>query len=135
MANFVKPTILLNGPRTAVIHYTIQGDGAASELASEVILEPNDVIDKDGTISQRTFTITQLWWSFVGFDALLGFDAGTPEYALVMGQSGPQYFDFRSFGGLKDRSGTDATGKMTLTTQGLANSASKGTLIIEVRKT
>lgn len=133
MSHTVIPTVLINGPRTALVHYYIASDGVSNDLQSAVILEPADLFGEGADVAP-VYTINQIWKEFSGFDALLSFDGGDQMEAWVLSQNSDNHIDFRCFGGLKDQSTTDATGKLLLSTNGLNMPNAKGTMIVELKK-
>ncbi len=135
MANTANITKLNDGMRNAVFHVFIQGDGVTGDMNDLVIVDPSK--DLDPILGKRPcLTITELWYSFSGFDAKLEFAYLTDDngvWSLAPGNGNHLCFD--SFGGIKDRSNPlDGTGKLMLTTIGLLSASSCGTLIIKVRK-
>ena len=134
MSHTVIPTIIVNGQRSAIVHFYIASDGISGELASAIIMEPSDLLG-DSAKSKPTYTILQIWKEFSGFDALLSFDAGDQVESWLLAQNASNHIDFRYFGGLKDRSTADATGLLLLSTNGLSDPNSKGTMILELKKT
>lgn len=129
MSNIVK-TKLSDGPQKAIFEFYIENDGIETELQNYVLVDP--LVDFDTPVDQMT--LLQVWYSFSWFDGLLSFDdlVDTPSWMLTRDAGG--YFDFRYFGGIKDRSGIDHTGKLFLTTNGFSPLGSIGTLIVEIKK-
>ena len=132
MAHKIEKTLLLNGPKTAIMHFYLESDGISDEFDKEIVLEPTELNGDESKIFQ--YTVTQIWQSLSGFDATLGFDSGSPKYAWIMREASDSHVDFRSFGGIKDRTTGDFTGKLTLSTINLNHPDSKGTFVIEFRK-
>ena len=131
MSAIVK-TKISDGPSKAVYQFYLES-GVQGELENEVLLDPT--LDFDPPLTDKDqITINQIWYSFSWFDALLTFDALEKFPSWVLTRDSENYFDFRYFGGLKDRSGIDSTGKLFLTTTGFAPIGSTGTIIIEVKK-
>ena len=129
MSQIVK-TMLSDGPSKSIISIFLLSDGIEGELTNYVLLDPQ----VDLTPTAKNLTIQQIWYSFSWFDALLTFDDLVPYPSWQLTRDADNYFDFRYFGGLKDRSGIDSTGKLFLTTNGFAPIGSIGTIIIEVKK-
>jgi hypothetical protein len=126
-------TLLNDGPRNVVCHVYIEGD-AGGDLTDEVLIDP--AADVDPAMPQRPgLTLQAFWADFIGFDGLLEFEelASDRQLWTITGDQLAQA-DFRSFGGLKDRSSlNDGTGKLMLTTSGLST-GDKGTIILWLRK-
>lgn len=129
----VTITNILDGPRNAVFHVSLLGDGSG-DVTDEVLIDPASSFNpalKDAP----TITIEKLWYDFSGFNARLEFDylvSDTPAWSMSGNQA--IQLDFSCFGGIKDRSNElDGSGKLMLTTSGLGV-GDFGTLIIHVRK-
>jgi hypothetical protein len=139
MSRIVK-TVISDGPSKAILSVYLESDGVDGELTNYVILDPYvDLIPltPPGTPMPPgiyQMTVLQIWYSLSWFDALLTFDDINPFPSWELTRDGSNYADFRYFGGLKDRSGIDTTGKLFLTTNGFAPIGSIGTIIIEIKK-
>lgn len=129
MANTVTLRTLVDGPKTAVVHVHLLCDGASGELTDQVVVD----VSTFSPVPTKV-TIEEVWYSLVGFDAMLEFDATADKAAWKLGSSDSGYIDFRCFGGLKDNSGSGSTGDVVLTTAGFTAATDEGTLIIKVRK-
>lgn len=129
MANTVTLRTLVDGPRHAVIHVHLKSDGASGELTDSVVVDVSTLNPAPSKV-----TIEELHWDTSGFDSMLEFDATTDTAAwkLPAGYTGHQ--DFRSFGGIKDDSGSGTTGDIVLSTTGFTAAGDEGTIIIKVRK-
>ena len=126
-------TLLMDGPRNAVVHVAIVGDGSG-DLVDAVLLDPATSFDPE-LPARPTLTIERILGDLAGFDGLLEFDHLVSD-TFAWSMTGDQTFcaDFTPFGGIKDRSPVlDGTGKLTLTTSGLG-AGEKGSLLIHVRK-
>lgn len=102
MSNQVNKTILQDGTKTAVIHYTFASDGVEGELNSYVLLDP--YTDLSGIDFKIQLVVTQIWFGFSWFDMNLSFEDGgsnLPFWTLT--RDSDKYVDFRYFGGIKDR--------------------------------
>lgn len=130
MSHKIVKTLLSDGPQKAIVSYYFESDGVEGELSNYVLIDP--VVDFFKPADQ--LSIQQVWYSFSWFDALLTFDDVVPYPSWELTRDAENYFDFRYFGGLKDRSGIDHTGKLFITTNGFTPSGSLGTLIVEVKK-
>ena len=129
MSQIVK-TLLSDGPSKSILSVYLQSDGVEGELTNYILLDPK----VDLTPTAKQLTVLQIWYSFSWFDALLSFDDVSPYPSWMLTRDTGNYHDFRYFGGLKDRSGIDSTGKLFLTTTGFAPIGSTGTIIIEDKK-
>ena len=135
MTTNVTPTIINEGSTKLIVQLLIESDGTSGELINYQILNPTEDFNPVlGTDTQ--LTILQMWYDSVWFDILVRFNALNPQTAWAFSRdSGSRYMDFRYFGGLKDRSGTDHDGKVMISTSGLTDvTSSVGTMVIEFKK-
>lgn len=134
MANTVRITKLLEGPKTAVFHVFLQSDGSSGELTDSVLIDPTTSFSP-ALPATNAMTIEEIWYQLDGFAALLEFDATTDVGVVTLSSApGDSHFDFRSFGGIKDFAGSAATGKLQVTTNGFTAATDNGFIIIQVRK-
>ena len=132
MSNIIKKTLLLDSPKSAILSVYFESDGVEGELSNFVLLDPkSDFMDSPLKVNM---TVTQIWYGFSWFDALITFDDTVPYPSWQLTRDTVGYHDFRYFGGLKDRSSIDGTGKVLFSTNGFAGPGNIGTLILEVRK-
>lgn len=126
-------TKILDGPRNAVFHIFIRGDGGG-DLVDEIIIDPSSSFETP-LPAVPCLKISKLWYDLTGFDAWLEFDymfSDTPIWTL--NSNGAATLDFEWFGGLTDRSNElDGSGQLKLSTNGLAV-GSIGTAVILIRK-
>jgi len=135
MTTNVTKTILVEGSTKLVVSLLIESDGTSGELVNYSILDPTE--DFTPNLSSNTqLTVNQVWYDSARFDTVLSFNALNPLPVWVFSKdSGSGYQDFRYFGGLKDRAGTDHDGKVLITTTGMIGVASSvGTMVIEFKK-
>ena len=132
MAHIITPTILLDSPKSAIVHVYIESDGQSGDLVNQVVLDPKtDFVDSPLRIQM---SLTQVWFSLAWFDGMLTFDDLVPYPSWMLARDTVGYHDFRFFGGIKDRSSIDGTGKVMLSTNGLTPLGNKGTIVMEIRK-
>ena len=140
MANTIQRTILQDSARHVTMHYWFQSDGSG-DLVNEVVIDPQ--VDFQNSTFQpmgATLAVEELWWdsaSIFGasFSALLFFDAPTPQYIWSLGASpGDTNICFEEFGGIKDKTGIDGTGKLLISTKGLVDLSAQGSLIVTCKK-
>ena len=129
----ITRTILNEGPSKITIHLSLLSDGTQGELVDYNILDPTADFTPQLTRDDQ-LTLLCAWWGTSWFDVVLKFDALVPEPKWTFPRDCSNYIDFRSFGGLKDASGTDHTGKVLITTNGFEPLGSQGTMIFEFRK-
>lgn len=122
---------LHDGPKNAVVHVTVIGTGAG-DVEDEVVLDPATFARP--LKGEPLLTVERLSYSLIGFDARLEFDYLSSE-SFIWALKGGEYvhLDFGRFGGIKDPSGDDGTGKLQLTTMGLAE-GQYGAIVVEAKK-
>jgi len=132
MSHAITITKLMDGPRNAVFHVYIKGDGVSEDITDGVLVDPTQSFDPSQK-SIPSITVEKILYNLVGFDAKLEFDylvSDTPLWALSGGQENKVCF--KDWGGLKDRSAIDGSGKLMVSTSGLIDGF--GTMLIHVRK-
>jgi hypothetical protein len=127
-------TRLADGPRNAIYHIALQGDGTG-DLVDVAVIDP--ATDFDPPLpAVPSLRIARLIYDLTGFDAYLEFDylaTDTPIWTMT-GNNGGSDLDFCSFGGLSDRSlELDGSGKLLLSTSGLGL-GDRGSIIIMAKK-
>tara|TARA_R110000868_G_scaffold59182_6_gene181773 strand:+ start:516 stop:917 length:402 start_codon:yes stop_codon:yes gene_type:complete len=133
MPHAVKIVKELDGDRHLIIRVFIKGDGVSNDLAGHTIMDPRTT--PLPTLPGEPFaTIEEVWFDLDGFNIRLDFDDVVDPPAWTLSQSASNYVDFRSMGGIADRSGLDGTGKLLLSTIGLDTEVKQGTIIIKMRK-
>jgi len=131
MAHDVSITTLLQGNQYAIYHVALVSDGVSAELNDEVIIDP--VVDL-GLKSSARLLVENIEYNFSGFDARLEFDSGLVDDNLIWVLSRDlSTHSFLPYGGLKDPSGLDGTGKIQLSTVDFSNADAQGSLIIKIR--
>lgn len=129
----VAVTLINDGPRNAVAHVFIKGNGLGEET-DFVILDPETSFDP-ALPAKPTLTIEKLWYDLNGFSVVLEGDylaTDTPIWSMSAGSA--SYMDFGYFAGIKDRSNElDGKGKLKITTSGLG-AGDTGSIIVHVRK-
>ena len=129
MSNIVQ-TLISDGPTKAIIQIYLESNGIEEELTDYVLLDPS----LDFSPAADQMSILQVWYGLSGFSATLSFDDLTDSPCWNLPGDTDGYYDFRYFGGLKDRSGIDHTGKLLISTSGFSPQPKKGTIIIELKK-
>lgn len=132
MANVITKKVIMEGSSKLVVQLVLEGDGEG-DLLNYPVLDPT--VDFTPTLERYTqVSVMQIWCSTVWFDVVLGFNALNPTKSWVLARDAGHYHDFRYFGGLQDRSGTDHDGKLLLSTSGFDTPGSVGTFVIELKK-
>ncbi len=133
MAHDVITKIVNEGSSKIVVQVTIVSDGSG-ELNNYSILDPTSEFTPTMPLGTQ-LTLTQVWYGLAWFDVAIGFNAIVPTTAWVLARDAGTYYDFRYFGGLKDRSSVDPDGKVVLSTNGLSgNAGAIGTMVLEFKK-
>ena len=132
MSHTIQKNLIMDGPKSALLYIYMQSDGVEGELSNFVLVDPKtDFVQSPIKVQM---SITQIWHSFSWFDGMITFDDTVPYPSWVLTRDTVNYQDFRYFGGLKDRSSIDSTGKVLLSTNGFSNAGSVGTMVLEIRK-
>ncbi len=133
MTHTVKVTKEIDGDRFLVLRVYIKSDGMSGDLTGITLMDPTTT--PNPTKSPKPFaTIEEIWFDLDGFNMRLDFDDLVDPPAWTLSQGAGNYMDFRSIGGIVDRSGPDGTGKLLLSTFGLDTAAKQGTILIKMRK-
>jgi len=132
MAHKITITQLIPGNHLSQFHIFLESDGATADLSDYVIVDP--VADLGLTAKARP-AIEMITYNFKGFDAKVEFDSGLVDDSMiwVLPQSADNHVCFKAWGGLKDQSGPDGTGKLLLSTNGFSAAGSMGSILIQVR--
>lgn len=131
MANTVNKTVLLAGPRRVVVHLYIESDGVEGELIDTPILDPVTELTPPSA-RDESLIFTGYSSELSGFDAVLSFEAeapGTNVPVWLFTPAGRGKQNFTHFGGVPDRSGLDATGRVLLSTTGFTSAGDCGSFI------
>lgn len=132
MSNVVSKRVIIDGTK-AVVYIYLESDGVEGELTNYVLIDPR--VDLATTWKEGGhMSVTQIWHSFSGFDALIKFADLNPVPSWNLTSGSINYSDFRYFGGLIDVSGIDTGGKVLLSTRNFAPVGTIGTLVIELKK-
>ena len=132
MAHKVTITKILPGNHRSQFHIYLLSDGTSGELVDEVLIDP---VTDLGIPSSSRLAIERITYSFTGFSSRIEFDTGVVDDKMiwVLPEKANEPIDFNPWGGLKDQSGLDGTGKIQITTNGLTNAGSEGSILIMVR--
>lgn len=129
MANTVTLRTIEDGPNRAIVHAYLKSDGTSGELTDQVVVDVSTL-----TPAPTKVTIEKMWYSLVGFDGMLEFDATADKAGWKIQQGTDTHMDFTCFGGIKDDTGAGSTGDVLLTTAGFTAATDEGTIVIQVRK-
>lgn len=132
MAHSVVITKILPGNHRSQFHVFFESDGVSGELTDYVLVDP--VADL-GLKSTARLAIEKMTYNFAAFDARVEFDSGlvADKMIWVLPASGDNHVCFDAWGGLKDQSGLDGTGKIQITTKGFGTAGAQGSLLLMVR--
>jgi len=137
MANVVNIRKLNDGPKHATFHVYFRSDGSSGELVNYTLIDPNTDLLPSMGVGQR-LSLIKVWYGLAGVDVKLSFDKqantdDTPVW-IVPASALSGHVNFNEFGGIPDKTGIDASGKLLITTTGLLTVADQGSLIIKVAK-
>ena len=132
---------VVEGDAHLVIRCDMLSNGVDGELVNFPVLYPSD-LNPTRKNNAPAFRIMQIWYGMVWFDITIGAaalnDGGHTMWTLA--RDCDSHIDFRSFGGILD-SGVyenppdEDYGILTFSTNGFAPVGSRGTIILELRKT
>lgn len=132
MANTVKITKLVDGPRHVVVHVYLASDGSGNEADTVLV----DASAMTPSWTGKNGTLECVWGSFAaGMDAILEWDGSTDQPFLHLPANTDFFYDFRGIGGLPNNCTAGATGDLTITTRGFTAAATDvGFLTLKVKK-
>ncbi len=133
MPHTVKVIKELDGERFLLLRVYIKSDGVSGDLAGFPIMDPT-ATPNPAKPAKPFATIEEIWFDLDGFNMRLDYDDLVDPPVWTLSQGAGNYVDFRSIGGIVDRSGADGTGKLLLSTFGLDTGSKQGTLLIKMRK-
>jgi len=128
MANTVTIRKLLDGSKVSTIQIDIIGDASGEETDTVII----DASDLSG--APTDYKIRAIQWALIGMSAELNWDAtaNVHAFSLPAGSDGLRFSDTGTH--LQNNAGAGKTGDLLITTAGLADAGSNGTIIIELQK-
>ena len=140
MTNRIIKTVLQDGSKSFLLHVYLESDGNEGELVNYVLIDPAVDYAILGGKDIRP-VLTQVWYGNSWFDTLLSFDDLIPAPSWNLPRDGGGYYDLRYFGGIKDRfidpndkTSSDRTGRILVSTTDFAPLGSVGTMVLELRK-
>lgn len=129
----ITKTVLNESEKKAVVHFYIEGEQGDSEQLNDELFNPTTDLTMSVSPAMR-MTMTQIWNSASWFDILLSFDDLQEQPSWLLPRDTTNYYDFRYFGGLKNRAGVDGNpGKLLMSTNGFG-AGSIATFVIEFKK-
>ena len=136
MADAVTSQTIVDTEKRVVMKFTNLSDGNGESAVKKVDVSELTA-HPDGTACSQV-TIDQIWYDIGGMRLAIDFDASTNVVALILGGSAAAgnvsgHWDYRSFGGIKNNSGSGITGDIDLTTHGHTNH-DHYTIVLELRK-
>ncbi len=135
MTHKVKIDKILDGPRNYQIHVYIESDGGSADLVDYTLIDPH--VDLDPTKDALPcLTLERIQFSMSGVSAKLEWDYLTSDNgAWVLPKDTNSDMNFQQFcAGIRDRSESDGSGKLQISTVGLSAAGSFASMIINVRK-
>ena len=133
MAHSIVVTKLVEGAKDVIFSTYLKCDGTSGEISNYVLIDPKVSLTPALSAKSR-FTITELWYDMTGFILRFAFDDLNKFPVWTPTATGDNHICFDKFGGLKDRSGLDGTGKVLFTTVGFDSANKEGSFVIKVRK-
>lgn len=139
----VVPTLLVDGPRLAIVHFYLQSDGVSGELNNTPVFDPQtDLVEPlaqqfdptDGHKLPMTMTIMQVWYGLSWFDVTIAFESDVNAPRVVLTRDAHDHMDFRGFGGIKDLYDANSTGRVLFSTKDFAPANSNGHIVIAFKK-
>lgn len=128
----IQKTVLVDGPRHAVVHLVLTCDRSSPDLVNAPLIDTKNDIYPIGQATQST--ITQLWWGHNAFDAVLSRNDTVPVPIWLLAAGVDSHVDFRAFGGIKVPIDMDGNGDILISTIGFTTAGQIGTYIVELRK-
>lgn len=134
MANTVNIRKLVESPDKATFYVYLESDGLSGELDDQVFIDPTTDFEPP-LAAGMDMVLWECWYEVQNFTVQLGFETVTgvqPAWTLTPGvNSCHKWF---KFGGIPDKSGQDATGRLVLNTVGFITPQNQGTIVVTVRK-
>ena len=110
--------------------------GTSGDLTNSILVNISDFNDRFGNaLGANGLTLVGIDASLTGFSANLLWDATSNVELLEIPSDQPFTRDFRSFGGIKDNSGSGSTGDVLITTTGYTASGDGGHIYLKFKKT
>jgi len=135
--NTVNIRKLIDGPRHALFLVFIKSDGTGTELVDQTIIDPRLDLSPQ-LVKGQVLSLVKVWYGLAGFDVKIGFKSDAQPYMVpvwvIPAGTLSGHVNFSEFGGISDKSGIDSSGKIVISTNGLATPADQGSLIIKVSK-
>ena len=130
---------VVEGNAHLVIRCDLLSNGVDGELVNFPVLYPSD-LNPTRKNNAPAFRIMQIWYGMVWFDVTLKASGLNPATLWTLARDCDSHTDFRSFGGILDQAVYDNPpsedyGILTMTTNGFTPVGSRGTIILELRKT
>lgn len=131
MANTVQKTILLQGNKV-LLHVYLQSDGVSGELVDEVLFDPQ--VDAVPPIPPgRDLNVEEIWYELSGFSGTFSFQGLTDWPFWVLAPGTAIHHDWKHFGGIKDHTPTNPTGRLLLNTSGFFNPGARGAFVLRIK--
>lgn len=135
MANTITVTKLVESPSgNATFHVYLESDGVSGDLTDHVIVD--SALDFVPALAKgENMVAWETWHELSGFSLQLAFKSLTGKQPIWVLTPVANTNEFHCFGGLADRTGIDAQGKLVITTKGFTTTANIGAFVIRLRKT
>jgi hypothetical protein len=159
MALPVQRNMIMDSGRHSAWHFYFQSDGI-SDYNNEVLIDPaydfqpqngpggmNSVPVQGQSAPRQIFLgVDRLWWYCTSTGAVSGgpfcvlsFEQSAsgagPQKIITLDQApGDSHTDWRDFGGVKDKTGIDGTGRLVFSSFGMTDHNAQATLVVYVKK-
>ena len=134
MAVAATQQIINDGHRNLNLKYTLAG--TSGDITNSILVNISGFNDADGNaLGANGLTLIGIDASLTGFSANLLWDATANVELIEIPSDQPYKQDFRSFGGIKDNSGSGSTGDVLITTTGYTASGDGGHIYLKFKKT
>ncbi len=134
MAATATQQIINDGNRNLNLKYTIAG--TTGDVTNSILVNVSGFNDAEGnSLGANALTLVGINASLTGFSVNLLWDATANVELLEIPSDEPYTRDFRSFGGIKDNSGSGSTGDILITTTGYTASGDGGHIYLKFKKT
>ena len=129
MAVTITSQTMADGERSSVVKIMIVSDGVGGELNNQLIYDASAF-----SFPTNSNRLDKVACQLNGFDCVLSWDATTPVPFMALDQNMSTPQDLRDAGGIVNNGGAGQTGDILISTGGLSNNATYGTIILYITK-
>ena len=128
MANDITVQVIEDGEKNTIIKWDMIGANKGGDEIDTVIFDAS--LYKTASLYNRLY---EIWYSTVGFTAILNWAADTPIPLATLANNLPAHFLYDEFGSVSNDTTTGRTGDITITTNNL-NDGDSITIILYVKE-